>query len=292
MDAVITYVNGLDPVWQYEYEKFAGIPVMNKRFRDWGTLKYLLRGIETKMPFIRNVYLVVSHESQIPQWVNTQQLKIILHKDIIPQEYLPTFNSTTIEMFLHKIEGLDEKFLYFNDDMFPMTDCNESDFFRNGKIVFGFSVNYFAFNIYKKNCRRSDRLVRKILKIPSSLRFVRPQHICTPMLKSECETVFELAKSEILQSLSVVRENKNFNQYIFPDYLFYTGKAIREKLSNKHFSMAVSTPQKIGKFLHKPTHKLVCINDVHLSPKQCDAMRSAILSSFEYLFPKKSHFEQ
>ena len=82
MDAVITYVNGNDPVWKKDYEKTTNVPVMDKRFRDWGTLKYLLRGIETKMPFIRNVYLVVSHSSQVPAWVNDSELKIVLHKDI------------------------------------------------------------------------------------------------------------------------------------------------------------------------------------------------------------------
>ena len=113
MDAVITYVNGLDPVWQKDYEKHTNIPALEKRFRDWGTLKYLLRGIEKYMPFIRNVYLVVSHESQVPEWTDCNNLHIVLHKDIIPAEYLPTFNSTAIEMFLHRIEGLDEEFLYF-----------------------------------------------------------------------------------------------------------------------------------------------------------------------------------
>ena len=100
MDIVITYVDGNDPVWKQDYEKYTNVPVMEKRFRDWGTLKYLLRGIEVNMPFIRNVYLVVSHDSQVPQWADRANLKIVLHKDIIPAEYLPTFNSTTIEMFL------------------------------------------------------------------------------------------------------------------------------------------------------------------------------------------------
>ena len=43
MDIVITYVDGNDPVWKKDYEKYTNVPVMEKRFRDWGTLKYLLR---------------------------------------------------------------------------------------------------------------------------------------------------------------------------------------------------------------------------------------------------------
>ena len=39
MDIVITYVDGNDPVWKKDYEKYTEVPVMEKRFRDWGTLK-------------------------------------------------------------------------------------------------------------------------------------------------------------------------------------------------------------------------------------------------------------
>ena len=52
MDIVITYVNGLDPLWQQDYQQHTNIPILEKRFRDWGTLQYLFRGIEINMPFI------------------------------------------------------------------------------------------------------------------------------------------------------------------------------------------------------------------------------------------------
>ena len=98
MDIVITYVDGNDPVWKRDYEKYTNVPVMQKRFRDWGTLKYLLRGIEVNMPFIRNVYLVVSHPSQVPEWVDTANLKIVLHKDIIPESLINTSAKSSIEL--------------------------------------------------------------------------------------------------------------------------------------------------------------------------------------------------
>ena len=96
MDIVITYVNGLDPEWQKDYEKHTNTPILEKRFRDWGTLKYLMRGIEKNMPFIRKVHLVVARESQVPEWVNRNEVNIVLHKDIIHAEHLPTFCSNTI----------------------------------------------------------------------------------------------------------------------------------------------------------------------------------------------------
>lgn len=291
MDAVITYVDGLDSVWQAEYSKTLNVPALDKRFRDWGTLKYLLRGIRKCMPFIKNVYLVVSGVSQVPEWAS-DSLRIVTHRDIIPEEFLPTFNSTTIEMFLHRIPGLDERFIYFNDDMFPVSPSEESDFFRDGKIVIGFSRHLFAGGMYKRQCRNSDRLARKALGLGNSLMFVRPQHICSPMLRSASEEVFERMKDEILPTLSRVRTMENLNQYLFLDYLFHQGRAVPERLSGKFFSIATSSASTIGKYLAAPSRKLVCINDVHLKDEAYLSERAILLDSFEKAFPEKSIFEK
>lgn len=292
MDAVITYVDGNDVVWKQDYEKTTSVPVMEKRFRDWGTLKYLLRGIETKMPFIRNVYLVVSHPSQVPQWANTDQLKIVLHKDIIPEEFLPTFNCNPIEMHLHRIPGLDEEYIYFNDDMFPVGDCRPEDFFRNGKPVIGYYRHLITSGMYKKICRNSDRLARKALGMKPSCFFTRPQHICSPMLKSQCDELYAKVEDEIRKtSATRTRTEENLNQYLFLDYMNYKGLVVREKISNKHYSVAVASPDTLREFLHNPTRNLVCINDVRLSEARYESLRGAILDAFESTFPVKSRFE-
>ena len=292
MDVVSTYVDGNDPVWKKDYEATTNVPVMDKRFRDWGTLKYLLRGIQTKMPFIRNVYLVVSHPSQVPQWANQEQLKIVLHKDIIPAEFLPTFNCNPIEMHLHRIPGLDEEFIYFNDDMFPVGDCRPEDFFRNGKPVIGYYRHLLASGMYKKICRNSDRLARKALGMKSSCFFTRPQHICSPMLKSQCDELYAKVEDEIRKtSATRTRTEENLNQYLFLDYMNYKGMVIHEKISNKHYSVAVASADTLREFLHNPTRNLVCINDVRLSEARYESLRGAILDAFESTFPVKSRFE-
>ena len=48
------------------------------------------------------------------------------------QKYLPTFNSHTIELNFHRIPGLSEQFVYFNDDFLLTGPCAPEDFFRNG----------------------------------------------------------------------------------------------------------------------------------------------------------------
>lgn len=293
MDVVITYVNGNDPVWKQDYEKYTNVPVMQKRFRDWGTLKYLLRGIENRMPFVRNVYLVVSHPSQVPEWVDQKNLKIVLHRDIIPEEFLPTFNCNPIEMHLHRIPGLDEEYLYFNDDMFPVGDCKPEDFFRNGRPVIGYYRHFIAGNMYKKICRNSDRLARKALGLKPSFFFTRPQHICSPMLKSQCEELYSMVEEQVRRtSASRTRTENDLNQYLFLDYMNYKGMVIREKISNKHFSVSVASPESLEAFLRKPDRNLVCINDVHLSESRYEALHDAILNAFESVFPIKSKYEK
>ena len=292
MDIVITYVDGNDPVWKQDYEKYTKVPVMQKRFRDWGTLKYLLRGVQKKMPFIRNVYLVVSHPSQVPAWADVSQLKVVLHKDIIPEEFLPTFNCNPIEMHLHRIPGLDEEYLYFNDDMFPVGDCSPTDFFREGKPVIGYYRHLFASGMYKKICRNSDSLARKVLGLKPSCFFTRPQHICSPMLKSQCEELYLKAETEIRKtSATRTRTGENLNQYLFLDYMNYKGLIIKEKISNKHFSASVASEDALKEFLRNPSRSLVCINDVRLSENRYERLRKAVLDAFEEVFPEKSRFE-
>ena len=291
MDIVITYVDGLDPVWQKSYEQYTNTPILEKRFRDWGTLKYLFRGIEKNMPFIRKVHLVVSGESQVPQWINRNEVDVVLHSDIIPQEYLPTFNCNPIEMHLHRIKDLDEEFLYFNDDMFPMKECKPTDFFRNGKGVIRVSYHVLALDMFKQICRNSTRAAREALGLRPTFYFMRPHHICSPMFKSECEELYNKVEPAIRKSISRVRTGENLNQYLFLDYMYLKGKIINERISKKHFSVGVVSPSKLRKFITKPTHKMACINDVQLTEERYEELRKVQIDAFEELFPAKSKFE-
>lgn len=141
IDFVVTWVDGSDPVWRAEkekYEKEAGLFRNNKnngeeRYRDWDLFRYWFRAVEKYAPWVRHVYLVT--EGHVPEWLNLEcpKLKHIRHRDYIPEEYLPTFNSNVIELNLHRIEGLSEYFVNFNDDTYLSRPCEPEDFFHGGK---------------------------------------------------------------------------------------------------------------------------------------------------------------
>lgn len=136
IDFVITWVDGNDPDWQAEKNRC--LPerqdngVTCNRFRDWGLLRYWFRGVEAYAPWVHHVYFVTW--GHIPPWLHIAhpKLTVVNHRDYIPEAYLPTFNSNVIELFLHRIPGLAEHFVLFNDDMFLTAPVRPEDFFVQG----------------------------------------------------------------------------------------------------------------------------------------------------------------
>lgn len=81
--------------------------------------RYSLRSLETNAPWIRHIYIVTN--GQVPSWLDTSNPRVsIIPHDVIFANHsvLPTFSSLAIEFNLHRIPGLSETFLYFNDDVF------------------------------------------------------------------------------------------------------------------------------------------------------------------------------
>jgi hypothetical protein len=69
-------------------------------------------------PWVRTIHIVTA--GQTPAWLDTghPRVRIVDHREILPPDALPTFNSQAIETGLHRIPGLSEHFVYLNDDMF------------------------------------------------------------------------------------------------------------------------------------------------------------------------------
>jgi hypothetical protein len=134
IDFVLPWVDGSDPHWRKELNTYEiSNPVMNSedRFRDWGNLQYIFRGIEKFTPWVRKIHFITF--GHLPKWMNLKhpKLNVVNHEDIIPIKYLPVFNSHPIEICLDNIRDLTEKFVYFNDDFFILRKIKKTDFFRN-----------------------------------------------------------------------------------------------------------------------------------------------------------------
>ena len=294
IDYVITYVDGTDPVWQKEYEKATGKKIdaaKSERFRSWDNLKYNLRAVEKHMPFIRKVHLVVSGPSQVPGWVSTANVNVVYHKDIIPEEFLPVFCSTSIEMFLGFIPGLAECFIYANDDMFVGKKCEPTDFFSNEKPVLNFRAGRSnTKSQYELQLLNSVKLA-KVACGSDDEHIYMPPHTINPMTVSSFKSVWEAVGERIKKEVTMFRRNSSYNQYLFSYYDFLTGNYVRNQRNtttyidfrNRSISVVCNEIKHIGT-------KTFCINDAFV--KNFKMAKEKINETFEKLYPMSSKYER
>lgn len=242
-DYVLTYVNNNDQKWINQYkETFGVLQTNNIRFNDYGTLYLIILGIRKYCEFIDDIYIIVSNKSQLSDEVMNLDIKVVEHKEIIPDQFLPTFNSCTIEMFLGKIKGLSEYFIYGNDDMFFIDYCNYDNFFNKGKTVLSMNNITNDNSIYNNQCKNSFKLTLnefnfeyfKHIKMSKYIKILT--HQPHPIRKSIYNHIINLYNDEIYNSISKLREIKNFNQYIFCYYDYFINNTTNEnKLNNLYF---------------------------------------------------------
>jgi hypothetical protein len=93
------------------------------------TLKFGLRSVARYAPWRRNIHLVTCRP-QVPAWLNRAHpdIRIVHHDEFMPREILPTFNSFAIQMWLHALPGLSERFVCFDDDMLLVGPTSLEDF--------------------------------------------------------------------------------------------------------------------------------------------------------------------
>ena len=138
IDFVLPWVDGSDKAWnelkcKYDDSETGSLDLdatAEWRYRDSGFLPYWFRAIERFSPWVNRVFFVTC--GQKPDWLNEShpKLRLVDHKDYIPAEYLPTFQSNTIELNLHRITDLSEHFVLFNDDTFLLRPVKPGFFFK------------------------------------------------------------------------------------------------------------------------------------------------------------------
>ncbi len=145
IDAVIPWVDGNDPVLnakrraygdsrQFSQENVAG----DTRYANVGELFWCVASINRFAPWINKIHIVTDNQDpNLTPFLEKHfpggyiPVEIVDHKEIFRgyEEYLPTFNSSSIEAMVWRISGLSERFVYFNDDFVITEHVEPDDFF-------------------------------------------------------------------------------------------------------------------------------------------------------------------
>ncbi|MEI2711935.1 MAG: stealth family protein [Nocardioides sp.] len=136
IDVVYTWVDGEDPEWLARRAPRLGVTSDERsageaRYRSRDELRYSMRSVHLFAPWVRRIHLVT--DQQVPSWLAAdERVNVVDHRDILDESVLPTFNSHAIETALHRIEGLSEHFVYFNDDVLLGRPVTPDLFFSPG----------------------------------------------------------------------------------------------------------------------------------------------------------------
>lgn len=327
IDIVVAWVDGSDPEWRTERSRYrpeSNADNNDARFREWGVFQYWFRRIEEYAPWVRTVHLVTW--GHLPLWLNTNhpKLHVVNHKDYIPEEYLPTFSSHTIELNMHRIPGLAERFIYFNDDMYLNSPTIPEDFFVDGmpvdaavlhNVTISDTVSfmpYIALNclgiINESFSKRETMLGNK--KLWFSLKYgklllhnlyllpgknfngFRNFHGCAPYLKSTFEEVWD-KYPEIMDATcrNRFRSRADVNQYLFRYWQLAKGQFVPGKPKFAYLTLGEDSMKDIEMALGDKRYIEVCVNDDPSGLNFAEEQK-LLRDIFERCHPRPCEFEK
>ena len=324
IDFVITWVDGSDPVWKEKRSRFRPAEAEDAgtiRYRDWGLLRYWFRAVEEFAPWVRRVYLVT--DGQCPPWLNRDHPALVVadHRDFIPEQYLPAFSANPIELNLHRLEGLAEQFVFFNDDMFLLRPVRPEDFFRKGLPVDDAilspvivsrkgDVGSIALNDmclinsrFEKNrtIRQAPAkwfcpwygtaLLRTLCLMPwRHFPGFYNDHLPQPFLKSSYEEVWRLER-DILEEVCTHRfrdYQRDVNQWLIRYWQFAANRFVPGS-PGRGKDLDILREDVAG-HIREQKSKMICVND-SAQIQDFEQTRSRIEEAFRQLLPKRSEFE-
>ena len=333
IDFVVTWLDSNDPEWQkqYEYYKHSSKGDNSKaRFRSMSIFKYWFRTVEENAPWVNKVFLVTN--GTFPSWINPNNPKLVLvkHEDYMPKELLPTFSSCAIELNLHKIKGLSEHFVYFNDDVFINSPISPSYYFKKGlpcdcnketcfnvpiftkKERFSIYMSMLSnigiinahFNRWKTVCQAPQKwfgLHLGIKGIIMSCILMKQRlfvgfsnfHIEQAFRKSSFEEVWAKEPDYLYNSCTRFREEVIANPFIFRYWQFAKNMFYPQK---RRFGVFHLTGRdcidKIEKAINNTSIASICLNDTSFcSDDDFDFINKHIEKILNQKYPNKSSFE-
>lgn len=299
MDLVLPFVDCMDPIWRKQYMTEMGYKsALEKmdvsRFRPFETLRFLFRSVEKNLKFIDRIVLIVSSESQVPEWVNREKVRIILHGEFIPGEQLPTFNSSAIESYMWRIDGLSELFVYGNDDIFAMMPMEENDFFLKDRPRLIFEKSDFHYqNLFRRCCRRGMDMAADAAGVSRSDPFllIKPQHSFKGMSTKRMKELGRKIEPLIPGTITKLRHWDNFTGYVYQYYDYYLGEFEPFERSFQYIRISDDFDE-ILKVIDECDTDTLCINDAgDLSNENYERACQELKEHFGKVFPDRSCYE-
>jgi hypothetical protein len=215
-------------------------------------------------------------------------MEIVDHKVIFRgyEEYIPTFNSISIESMTWRIPGLSEHYIEFNDDLILAAPTQPEDFFtEDGKVVC-YGKRYSAFYVKFSHILRRHRDGSKQVSFRQTMlnaaqllgkrnSFIKIYHTPKPLLRSVYESYFEKYPEHLVANISHrFRSPSQYNveelHYLLLDdeNRLVMRRAYDDLLYLKPKSDTAYIEKKLATFDKKPLYKFGCFNSLDLMTEE------------------------
>jgi hypothetical protein len=242
-------------------------------FKKTEILRYILRSIDKYAPFINNIFLVVQTESQVPSWINREKITITTYEQFMPYDILPTYSSHTVEMYLHLIPGLSEKFIYFKDNVILWNTHRPEDFFIEDMCVnslqryhdenlipLPISINL----IYKYINQCSLTKAYDVLGLKYAGGFLIEDDLSTFLKSVNCE-LYEKIQKDIKDKSYALDSKDSFSQNIYIMYTILKNRCICVKNVSKNVLTIKKNTNRFKNIYDNllTNIKRICLNNIY-----------------------------
>ena len=285
---VYLWVDGSDKEYKKKYSQ-----LVDSRNRDNDDLKYSLRSLETYLPWWKGKLYIVT-DNQRPWWlIDDDNIIIVDHKDIIPANHLPTFNSHFIQRYVHNIEGIEDNFLLFDDDFILNDMLYPEDFIRDGILINKFNDSVMhpdKLNIKSNLWKASVFQTMSILKDKLNDNFDKLYLNHSPYVLSKKSIIVcnELFKNELEDKIFKFRDYEVATVYLYIYYYHITNNIPFKVTDNRCFFMNVKDDSEFICLQETIIDKqFVCFNDNFGSKDTSNRLKEL----YDRLLPFKSSYE-
>ncbi|MGN0380222.1 MAG: stealth conserved region 3 domain-containing protein [Butyrivibrio sp.] len=332
IDIIVPWVDNSDPDWQNEKRKYEDTSIDKNanseiRYQNWDNLCYWFRAVEKFMPWAHRIFLVTY--GHLPDFLNVEHPKlcIVKHEEYIPKEYLPTFNSNTIEMNYHRIKNLSENFVLFNDDMIPLQPIKESYYFKNnipceqaiespimpvdiGSLsswaitvkandVMFINRHFKKREVYKKNFWKwinpcyGERIKRNIgLGYWYNFAGFHDPHMPVALKKNTLRKLWEIEPETLDRaSRNKFRGAEDVSQYLIRYWQLCEGNFHPRKTLGKTYLITKENYKQVADDVRNQKYQMVSLNE-GCSGNDFETVKNEINNAFETILPQKSSYEK
>lgn len=309
VDAVYTWVDDSDPRWRRALERALGrdgdrlhAEAANpSRYRDSDELRYSLRSLGLYAPFIRRIFIVTA--GQVPAWLDVDHpdIQVVDHAEVLDDAHLPTFNSHAIEARLHRIDGLAEHYLYFNDDFMLGREVTAGTFFTPNGLAKLFPdvlapIPPGPATADDPPVDAASKNVRDLLSAHVDLHVGRKiLHVPYPQRRSVLEDLEQRFPDEFERTAaSRFRQPTDLNvaSCLSHYYAFATGRAVPADIAAEYINIAFRwAGLQMGRLLERRDVDAFCVNETDVPADRADAVRGAAVRFLSSYLPVPSPWE-